>query len=161
MRAAPALKLQNVISTEGIWIRGSESRSIRVTGRRSSLGTFIFFVRYKHILSGELILQAILLSPGQRRAPLARRFPSHCLPWGTFHFGVRPVQKAYSYMLGFGLVNNEPVSASYCVFLFIFWDGCLELRPMLKVWADLSSSPGAVFLCDPCLLRHKAGLLTS
>lgn len=23
---------------------------------------------------------------------------------------------------------------TYCVFLFIFWDGCLELRPMLKGW---------------------------
>lgn len=59
------------------------------------------------------------------------------------------------------------VTKSLCVhlimfsYLFIFWDGHLDLRLMLKVQADPSFPSGPVFLCDPCLLRHKAGLLTS
>lgn len=64
------------------------------------------------------------------------------------------IHKVYSYMVGFGLVNRQPVHVSYYVFWFILWDGCVALRPVLKVWADLSSHSGSVFLCHPCLPRQ-------
>lgn len=80
-----------------------------------------------------------------------------CLPWGAFHCGDRPVHKAYSYMLGFGLGNKKPLCASYYVFLLIYFLGwafgpqanakgpgwpLLPIRACLLVWSLPAEAQG-------------------
>lgn len=135
MRGAPALKLQNVVSTEGNWIQRYESSFIRVTRRSlpvwNRLDTFLRtmqacsfwragFANASPSRGSDMKTwpQAILLSPSQRVGTISQNNSRHChLPQGAFHWEDHPLHKAYSYILGFGLGNKEPVCTSY---LFIY-----------------------------------------
>lgn len=123
----------------------------------------IVFVQFKHVLFGELVSKTLRPDPrpfcwsaAKELSTISQNNSGPCrLPQSAFHCGDLPVHKAYSYTLGFGLGNKEPVCILLCFLIcFLRWVigaqanvkglgwPLLPIRDCLLVWSMLAKAQG-------------------